>query len=113
MIQAPLGYESAESPCFQGESDEDRAALLILYFRFRNFNEALDGSALCRAFEMATRGTSFSTETATPTMASTTGSPLGPWLHSRNDSRWLGRIHITIRGDMERCRRSRRTLENP
>lgn len=46
MVEAPHGYEPSEPPVFNGGTEDDRDALLRLYYRFRQVNDALDEEAL-------------------------------------------------------------------
>jgi ketosteroid isomerase-like protein len=102
MIDAPRGYEPSHPPVFDGGSEEDRRALLTLYYDFRLANDGLDGEALRRVWSASQDTVFFNTN-------GHAYHGLDDWLriwdHYRSRLQLVrpggaGTIRILVRGDM-------------
>lgn len=101
-VEAPKGYEPSSPPVFDGGSQEDRDAILKLYYDLRLANDALDTDALRKVWDGAPQHIFFNTN-------GHAYHGLDDWAHIWDHYRTrlklvkgggTGTVRITIRGDM-------------
>jgi hypothetical protein len=102
MVEAPPGYEPSAPPIFDGGTEEDRDALLRVYYDFRLANDGLNNGALRKLWSPDPRHVFFNTNGHDYQGLEDW---LNIWDHYRTRLQLVrpggsGQIRILIRGDM-------------